>query len=108
MLEQPAQSPGPGEVRIEVRAAGINPVDWKLYSGSMGTDGELPMRLGFEAAGVASEVGTEALGPAEPSRWAMRLAVRTRSFALEDVPQAHREGQAGHVTGKLVLVPTQV
>jgi NADPH2:quinone reductase len=35
-----------------------------------------------------------------------KLKVRTRSFALEDVAAAHREGRAGHVTGKLVLVPS--
>ena len=51
---------------MAVRAAGINPVDWKLYSGSMGTAAMLPMRLGFEAAGVVTEVGGEAVGPAGP------------------------------------------
>jgi NADPH:quinone reductase-like Zn-dependent oxidoreductase len=49
-----------------VRAAGINPVDWKRYSGSVGTHVGLPMRLGFEAAGVVTEVGSEAVGPAGP------------------------------------------
>ncbi|HEY1687314.1 MAG TPA: NADP-dependent oxidoreductase [Solirubrobacteraceae bacterium] len=34
-----------------------------------------------------------------------KLTVRTQSFALEDAAAAHREGQAGHVTGKLILVP---
>jgi NADPH2:quinone reductase len=57
-------APGTGEVRIAVRAAGINPIDWKRYSGSMGSDAALPVRLGFEAAGVVTEVGSEAVGPA--------------------------------------------
>ena len=56
--------PGPGEVRISVRAAGVNPVDWKRYSGTMGTAAALPMRLGFEAAGVVVAVGGQAIGPA--------------------------------------------
>src|ERR1035441_8478001 len=43
--------PGLGEVRIAVRAAGVNPVDWKRYSGTMGADARLPLRLGFEVAG---------------------------------------------------------
>ena len=34
-----------------------------------------------------------------------RLEVRTRSFELCEAAEAHREGQAGHVSGKLVLVP---
>jgi NADPH:quinone reductase-like Zn-dependent oxidoreductase len=61
--------PGPGEVIIDVRAAGTNPVDRKLYSGNMGADpAKLPMRLGFEAAGVVSQVGEDAQGPAGPVR----------------------------------------
>ena len=67
VIEEAVEKPGAGEVRIAVRAAGINPVDWKLYSGSMGANSAaLPMRLGFEAAGVVTEVGSEAVGPAGP------------------------------------------
>ena len=66
VVEEAVDGPGAGEVRVAVRAAGINPVDWKRYSGSMGTDVGLPMRLGFEAAGVVTEVGSEAVGPAGP------------------------------------------
>jgi NADPH:quinone reductase len=62
--DQDVGGPGPTEVLIAVRAAGINPVDWKRYSGAMGSAGPLPMRLGFEAAGVVVEVGDEAVGPA--------------------------------------------
>jgi NADPH:quinone reductase-like Zn-dependent oxidoreductase len=50
--------PGPGEVTIEVRAAGVNPVDVKVYSGAFGSDpARLPMRLGAEAAGLVTAVG---------------------------------------------------
>ncbi|WP_024285702.1 NADP-dependent oxidoreductase [Cellulomonas sp. KRMCY2] len=50
--------PGPGQVLLEVRAAGVNPADWKRYSGAWGTDpAKLPMRLGFEASGVVRAVG---------------------------------------------------
>ena len=66
VVEESVEGPGAGEVRLAVRAAGINPVDWKLYSGSMGTGARLPMRLGFEAAGVVTDVGGEAVGPAGP------------------------------------------
>lgn len=47
--------PRPGQVRIAVRAAGINPSDWKKRAGLM--DGELPQTLGYEAAGVVDELG---------------------------------------------------
>jgi NADPH2:quinone reductase len=66
VVEEAVAGPGAGEVRIAVRAAGINPVDWKRYSGSMRAGVELPMRLGFEAAGVVTEVGGEPVGPAGP------------------------------------------
>ena len=38
MVEVPESAPGPGRVRIAVRAAGLNPVDWKIFSGMMGGD----------------------------------------------------------------------
>jgi len=59
--------PGPGEVRVAVRAAGVNPVDAKAYSGAFGADpAELPKRLGTEAAGLVTAVGEDAVGPAGP------------------------------------------
>jgi NADPH:quinone reductase-like Zn-dependent oxidoreductase len=50
--------PGPGNVVVEVRAAGVNPTDWKGYAGAYGTNPKnLPMRLGYEVSGVVSAVG---------------------------------------------------
>src|ERR1041385_7472838 len=46
---------GPGQVRIAVRAAGVNPSDWKKRKGLM--DQDLPQTLGYEAAGVVDELG---------------------------------------------------
>lgn len=51
--EVEAPRPGPGQVLVEVHAAGVNPADWKSYTGAWGRDpAKLPLRLGFEAAGV--------------------------------------------------------
>ncbi len=51
-------APKSGEVLVDVKAIGVNPFDFKLYSGAFGTDPEkLPIRLGGEAAGVVSAVG---------------------------------------------------
>jgi NADPH:quinone reductase-like Zn-dependent oxidoreductase len=67
VVNEPTPEPGPGEVRLEVRAAGVNPVDYKSYSGSFGRDpARLPIRLGAEASGVVTAVGPEAVGPAGP------------------------------------------
>jgi NADPH2:quinone reductase len=50
--------PGAGEVTIEVRAAGVNPVDFKLFSGARGADPDaLPLPVGLEVAGVLSAIG---------------------------------------------------
>ena len=67
VVEQPIGAPGPGEAVLEVRAAGVNPADWKLASGAFGADPKrLPLRLGYEAAGVVTAVGPGAQGPAGP------------------------------------------
>ena len=59
--------PGPGQVTVEVRAAGINPIDYKLYSGAMGSDeSRLPVSQGLEVAGVVTAVGSDAEGPSGP------------------------------------------
>lgn len=50
--------PGTGEVRVKVRAIGVNPIDHKIYSGAMNADpARLPIRLGSEASGVVDAVG---------------------------------------------------
>lgn len=67
VVDEPVGEPGPGQARIEVRAAGVNPVDYKVYSGRMGADpARLPLRLGSEASGVVTAVGEGAVGPAGP------------------------------------------
>lgn len=50
---------GPGQVRIAVRAAGVNPIDWKVRAGLMREfmPRALPSGVGVEAAGVVDEVG---------------------------------------------------
>lgn len=47
--------PGPGQIRIAVRAAGVNASDWKKRRGLM--DQQLPQTLGYEAAGIVDELG---------------------------------------------------
>jgi NADPH:quinone reductase-like Zn-dependent oxidoreductase len=64
--EAPDAHPGPGQVRIAVRAASVNPIDWKYMSGAMA--GGRPMEgtgyLGRDAAGVVDEVGEGVTGVA--------------------------------------------
>jgi len=57
--DAPAPHAGPGQVRITVRAASVNPIDWKTFAGAL--SGGQPMvgtgYLGYDAAGVVDEVG---------------------------------------------------
>lgn len=50
---------GSGEIRIAVRAAGVNGIDWKIRAGYMREmmPVSLPAGSGFDAAGIVDEVG---------------------------------------------------
>src|SRR4029450_3300054 len=64
--EAPDPHPGPGQIRIAVRAASVTPIDWKTTSGALA--GGKPMEgtgyLGNDAAGVVDEVGDGVIGVA--------------------------------------------
>ncbi|WGL53834.1 NADP-dependent oxidoreductase [Nocardioides sp. BP30] len=58
LREEQLPEPGPGQVRLEVRAIGVNPIDLKVRQGMRGNaDG--PFRLGYEVAGVVEAVGPD-------------------------------------------------
>lgn len=50
---------GPGRIRIAVRAAGVNPVDWRVREGQVlgAHPTELPAGVGLDAAGTVDEIG---------------------------------------------------
>ncbi|WP_258168770.1 alcohol dehydrogenase catalytic domain-containing protein [Paenibacillus sp. AR247] len=48
-------SPGPGRIRVTVRACGLNPVDWVLCKGLY--PGKLPRGIGLEVSGIVEAVG---------------------------------------------------
>jgi NADPH:quinone reductase-like Zn-dependent oxidoreductase len=53
--------PGPGQVRVSVRAIGVNPYDAKVYAG-FGDAAKLPISLGYEASGVVTALGSDVTG----------------------------------------------
>ncbi|MBS8224663.1 NADP-dependent oxidoreductase [Vannielia litorea] len=57
---------GPGQVRIAVRAAGVNPAEWKIRAGYFQEfmPVEFPAGVGFEAAGIVDEIGEGVTGVA--------------------------------------------
>ncbi|WP_190812757.1 NADP-dependent oxidoreductase [Saccharopolyspora pogona] len=88
-LDVPVPAPGPGELLVQVRAAGVNPGDWRLREGTYGVSG--PAVLGREVAGTVTElgpgvegfsVGDEVFGgcPGMVGGWAEQALV-TASFA---------------------------
>ncbi|MFG1793355.1 NADP-dependent oxidoreductase [Nocardia sp. NPDC049149] len=69
VLEVPTPRAAADGVVVEVRAAGVNPIDWKIYSGAFhdvdddhkdaaGIAASMPS-IGLECAGVVTEVGAE-------------------------------------------------
>ncbi|MEU5261311.1 NADP-dependent oxidoreductase [Amycolatopsis sp. NPDC021455] len=59
LSEVPVPEPGPGQVRLSVRVAGVNPIDWKIRSGAMRQNFQVPFPHipGLEVAGVVDAVG---------------------------------------------------
>ncbi|MEY9934654.1 NADPH:quinone reductase-like Zn-dependent oxidoreductase [Catenulispora sp. GP43] len=55
---------GPGQVRIAVRAAGVNPVDWRIREGQKLSAHplRLPSGVGLDASGVVDEIGEGVAG----------------------------------------------
>jgi NADPH:quinone reductase-like Zn-dependent oxidoreductase len=59
--EVPDPKVGPGQVLIEVRSAGVNPVDWKVMAGGLDAmmDTVFPVIPGWDVAGVVRGVGPD-------------------------------------------------
>ncbi len=57
VVEAERPEPGPAEVLVRVRAAGVNPTDiWHRASGGL-AGGDAPVRLGWDVSGVVEAVG---------------------------------------------------
>ena len=107
-IERPI--PPPDEILVKVYASGVNPVDWVIRQGA--NDNlrpylALPMTLGWDAAGVVAETGSEVTGfqqgdavfgvpnfPGDGS-YAEYCAAKATQFALK--PQSLRFTEAAGV-----------
>jgi NADPH:quinone reductase-like Zn-dependent oxidoreductase len=56
LVDLPDPHAAPGQIRVKVRAVGINPIDWKQRRGGP-FGGELPQTTGRDVAGVVDELG---------------------------------------------------
>ncbi|WP_308218116.1 NADP-dependent oxidoreductase [Streptomyces sp. RKCA744] len=116
--------PLPTEVLVRVRAAGVNPVDWKTRQGAgmAGVLGEPPFILGWDVSGVVEEVGfgvttlapgDEVYGmpwfPREAGGYAEFVTAPSRQFAVKPASLSHEEAAAvplAALTAWQILVDT--
>jgi NADPH:quinone reductase-like Zn-dependent oxidoreductase len=112
--------PGPTEVLVEVKAAGVNPVDWKMRSG--GGLGDPPFSVGWDVSGVVTEVGPgvarfkpgdEVFGmprfPLEAGAYADYVTAPSRHLALKPSGMSHVQAAGlplAGLTGWQALVAT--
>lgn len=86
MADLPVPKVGPGEVRIRVTRAAVNPVDWKVMSGGLDAlmDASFPVIPGWDVAGVVDAVGPDTPELAEGDRvasYARKQIVSAGTFA---------------------------
>src|SRR5580692_6793332 len=65
LREVPEPHAGPGQVRVRVAAAGLNPMDWRISSlpeAAARFGITVPSGFGYDFAGVVDEVGSGATG----------------------------------------------
>ncbi|MDQ6640936.1 MAG: NADP-dependent oxidoreductase [Actinomycetota bacterium] len=84
LAEAPEPHAGPGQVRIAVRAAAVNPMDWKIRSGAMAEHMalDLPSIPGLDAAGIVDEVGVDVTSVAVGDRVFGNGSAATAEFAV--------------------------
>ncbi len=60
LVTEEVPAPGPGEVTIRVRAAGMNPADYKMFAKGPGNDPDaLPVHPGYEVSGELAALGPD-------------------------------------------------
>lgn len=67
VVDRPVPEPGPGEVRVRVLRAGVNPTDWKFRANGKNGDWD-EVVPGQDAAGVVDAVGPDVEGLAVGQR----------------------------------------
>src|ERR1700675_898101 len=94
--EVPTPTPGPGQVLVHVRAAGVNPYDTSMRAGTYAVKPQLPYTPGSDAAGVVESVvsGVTKVKPGDRVYTARTLsgAYAEYTLALENQVQPLPEG----------------
>lgn len=100
LVDEPLGRPAAGQVRVGLRAAGLNPADVKRREGGPQYEVTPPTGVGRELAGVVEAVGAD-----EP-----RLAVGDEVFGTvpDGAFQTHLVGDAGFFAHKPAALPWEV
>jgi NADPH:quinone reductase len=90
--EAPRPEPGPAQILVRVRAAGVNPADAYARSGKYASKPELPYTPGTDGAGTVEAVGpgVESLKPGDRVYLARSISGTYAEYALALEAQAHR------------------
>ena len=102
LMELPAPQAGPGQVRVRVRAAGVQPIDAAVRAGWTlpGVTGDLPRIPGNEFAGVVDQVGEGVTGVAP--------GAEVLGFSVLNCYAEYVVVGAGDVTAKPAGLPWEV
>lgn len=116
VVERPTPATLPTEVLVEVRAAGVNPIDAAVRSGAYPMLGDPPFVLGWDISGVVVEVnpgvhrfqiGDEVYGmpffPREAGGYAEYVAVPSRQLARKPTSLDHATAAALPLVGLTAL-----
>lgn len=106
--EVPDPKPGRGEVLIDVRAAGVNPVETYIRTGTYAVKPPLPYTPGMDAAGVVAAVG-EGVTSFKPGDRVYVASAVTGTYAERAVcPEAKVHPLPTHISfaqGAAVAIP---
>ncbi|RZS37093.1 NADPH:quinone reductase-like Zn-dependent oxidoreductase [Herbihabitans rhizosphaerae] len=91
LVEVDPPVPADGEVLVRVRAAGVNPADWKLRSGVVDRIGPPPFRLGLEFSGVVEGTGEEVF-----ALWLSRAGAYAEYVAVPGEALARKPSSVDH------------
>ena len=107
--EVPRPEPAPGEVLVQVHAAGVNPLDWKVRQGHVKEwlQHRLPLIPGWDVSGVIAAVGPEVtsfkMGIGSSACWISSVTAptpslsRPRTLHLAPKPESLNHVQAAAV-----------
>ncbi|MFB7462740.1 NADP-dependent oxidoreductase [Streptomyces sp. NPDC056224] len=98
--------PGPGQVRIKVKAASVNPLDLKIRSGLMtkAAPARFPVIPGVDAAGVVDAVGEGAAAAVGDEVLGATVGGSYSEYALLERPVAKPAALSWEVAASLVTV----